>query len=546
MMQAAHNQRRRMWLKLAFFGLLGTASLWWLYDERSRLLVMNTVRLATGTCAIAVPVGALLALILVRTDAPCSRWIFVGLIVMAFIPLHLQCAGWQAGFGQQGWVTLLNSSLGDTPLLDGWRGAIWVHVLQAVPWVTLIVGAGLWFSEPQWEENALLDGSAWRVFFRVTLLRTLPGIGIATLWVVVTTTSEITVTNLFRIRTYADEVHTGFYLGEFAGNDHHSFVLGGGLLTGLIVVGWLFAVSGTLFSFIFPATFSTSGRPPWIFRLGIWRWPTALVACVVLVVGWLVPLANLCYKAGLQVQMAGADRVRTWSLLKCLYMVADSPREFGVEFGWSLGIGALSATTALAVGALLAWWARSNYTCAAVASLAAALCLALPGSVLGRVIIWLLNRRESEWLVWLYDQSIFAPWTALLVRCFPLTMIIAWHAFRTIPHGVLESASADGAGSLVQLWRIALPLRIRPLACAWLISLAIAVSDLAAVVLVVPPGVGLLSVRIFGLLHIGVEDRVAGICLANSIMLVILAFTTIGLARLYRPAVGRREMMRIR
>ena len=148
--------------------------------------------------------------------------------------------------------------------------------------------------------------------------------------------------------------------------------------------------------------------------------------------------------------------------------------------------------------------------------------------------------------MWLYDQSIFAPWTALLVRCFPLTMIIAWHAFRTIPHGVLESASADGAGSLVQLWRIALPLRIRPLACAWLISLAIAVSDLAAVVLVVPPGVDLLSVRIFGLLHIGVEDRVAGICLANSIMLVILAFTTIGLARLYRPAVGRREMMRIR
>jgi iron(III) transport system permease protein len=62
--------------------------------------------------------------------------------------------------------------------------------------------------------------------------------------------------------------------------------------------------------------------------------------------------------------------------------------------------------------------------------------------------------------------------------------------------------------------RIALPQRWPAAAAAWLIGLAIAVGELAATVLVIPPQPSTaISVRVFQLLHYGVDDRVAAICL---------------------------------
>ncbi len=49
---------------------------------------------------------------------------------------------------------------------------------------------------------------------------------------------------------------------------------------------------------------------------------------------------------------------------------------------------------------------------------------------------------------------------------------------------------------------------------AWLLAAVVAIGDLSASILTVPPRSALLPVRIFTLLHYGVEDQVAGICLA--------------------------------
>ena len=58
------------------------------------------------------------------------------------------------------------------------------------------------------------------------------------------------------------------------------------------------------------------------------------------------------------------------------------------------------------------------------------------------------------------------------------------------------------------------PCRWPALAAAWLLAFAVALGELGATILVAPPGVSTLSILIFGLLHYGVQDRVAGLCLA--------------------------------
>ena len=115
-----------------------------------------------------------------------------------------------------------------------------------------------------------------------------------------------------------------------------------------------------------------------------------------------------------------------------------------------------------------------------------------------------------------------------------------WYAFQTLSADELEAAELDGATSWARLRYIAMPQRTSVLAAAWLVALAVAVGDMGATILVVPPGVEPLSVRISGLLHYGVEDQVAGICLATA-----LAFFGVGIVltvlanRWLRPASGK-------
>ena len=142
------------------------------------------------------------------------------------------------------------------------------------------------------------------------------------------------------------------------------------------------------------------------------------------------------------------------------------------------------------------------------------LLLSLPGPLLGLGLIWLLNRPELPWLADLYDYSIFAPWLAMTLRALPLTVLVLWHALRSVPEETLEAATLDGAGWWTRLMAIALPQRRAALAVAWLVAFALTLADMAASILVVPPGVMTLSIQIFSKLHYGQEDDVAGICLA--------------------------------
>jgi len=490
--------------------------------------------LAGATCAISVPVGTVLAWLLWRTDLPARRVGIVLLAIMLFVPLYLQAAAWRAGFGLQGWIVL---NTGCPAWLDeGWPGAIWIHSMVAIPWVVLIAGVGMRLVEPELEEQALLDGSAGQVFWHVTLPRALPTIGVATLWVAILTAGEMTISDLFRIRTYAEEVYTRVAVGPQVGEGPLAVTPGVVLTAGLVLAALV--LCGKLMLGGRPLTL----RRRWVFRLGRWRWPLAIPAGLALVAIIGVPVGSLCYKAGVAVTTDDAGwPMRSWSAWKSLAVTGTSPWYDRRELGWSLLLGTLASTAAVALAVPLAWLARmkqgnagfrfSRRSLGTLAVLAlVALCLAVPGPVVGVLMIRLLNRPELPPLVWLYDQSIFAPWLALLIRCLPPAVLVMWYASQTIPVEILDAAAIDGAGPMQRLFRIALPNRLAALALAWVIATAVALGDLAASILVVPPGVETLSILIHRRLHSGVEHEVAGTCLAQFAIFAIVAAAALWLA----------------
>jgi iron(III) transport system permease protein len=497
--------------------------------DRVRSLLGNTLLLAAAVAAVSVPLAAGLAMAIVKTDLPGRRWAGLALGVPLLVPLYLQAAAWQAGFGIQGWWTL---HTGGIPWVDGWTGAIWVHAMAAIPWAALIVGIGLWQVERPLEEQALLDGSPRQVFLRVTLRRAAAPAVIAALWVAVTTAGEMTVTDLMQIRTFAEEVYTDYAATGRLGDGPPPFWIGVGL-TGLLVIAGLAACAG-----LAPHLREPSRGGPWRQTLRGWRWPTAggvLLGCFVLLG---VPLMSLVIKAGMGVAHAGGQPVRCWSAFRCLAMVAGSPARHAREFGWSIVIATAAAVAVMVIATMLAWLARERGTGRIPLLVVTALALAVPGPVVGVAIIQLLNHPHVPALMWLYDRSILAPWLAQTFRGLPLPTLIMWHALATVPAGVLESASTAGAGGLTRLVWIALPLRWPALVAAGLVAWITAFGELAATILVIPPGMPTLPIRTFGLLHYGVEDELAGICLALAAMIAGVAAAPMALAAPQRGPTG--------
>lgn len=474
-------------------------------DPRQILLLRNTLLLAAGSCAISLPLGTACALLFRRTDVFGRRLALALTAGMLMVPLYLQAAAWDAGFGQLGWCSSVRGPA-LPPLLSGGTAAAWVHGMAAIPWVVLLVSAALANIEPELEEDALLVGSSWQVFRHVTLPRMTAGVAVAAAWVLLSASVEMTVTDLFRVRTYAEEIYTGFALGDSATGAWRAAAPGILAQASLILLAMAVALR------VAPSL-STPVCPVRIVRLQRARVPAAAVT---LLFCWLIaglPLANLVAKAGLVVQQTGGDRLRQWSAGHFCRIVASSLFRFQHEFGWSLLIGGMAATCALIAGAGLAWWARRGGWRAVPALTLGACGLALPGPLIGLGIVGIMDRSEPRILVWLYDRTVLAPVLAIAIRILPLAILCCWHLLRSVADDALDCAACEGAGPWWRFWLVAWPQRRFGLAAAWLAVFATATGDLACSILVVPPGVTTVPIRVFGLIHAGVDDQVAGLCL---------------------------------
>jgi iron(III) transport system permease protein len=513
----------RHWLPLLFAGVVAVAATTlWLTEPRVARLWINTAWLAAGAVLLAVPLGTLAALAIVKTDVPGNKPAAMLLAGMLFVPLYLVTGAWDAGFGIQGWHTLAtNPHLATEPWLSGWRAAIWVHALAAVPWVALIVSAGLRAVEAELEEDAATCTTPARVLYHVTIPRASGAIILAALWVAIATSVEISVTDFFQVRTFAEEVYTQSALGTFnfvgpAPAEDPMPLSSLGLFWGLVLSTILALIAivaaGRFFAYLTDAPL----RSIWTWRLHRLRIPTAIALWSILFVTAAVPLGNLAYKAGGLVTMTESGRVRSWSAAKLVERIVAAPSEFGGEIWLSTKIGAAAATAALLIGVPLAWSMRLARRTPWLRMSAIALCLTLPGPLIGVALVRMLNRPSDSplaFLTVLYDSN-FVPWLVQTMRALPMVTLILWPAMSTIPQVMLDAAAVDGAGWWGRLLRIALPQRWPAAAAAWLIGFAIAVGELAATVLVIPPQQSTaISVRVFQLLHYGVDDRVAAICL---------------------------------
>jgi iron(III) transport system permease protein len=521
-------------LLLPFGELLATPGAWEGLADMARLagLARNTALLVAGAVGLALPAGTAAAILLYRTDLPGRRVLRALILLTLFVPLPLFTSGWQAVLGSGGWwaLSLWNpartsgpafpSGVGAwTPWGQGVGSAVWIHAVAGFPWVVLIVGQGLLWVERELEEDALTAAPAWKVLLRVTLLRAWPALAVAGLWVALQTATEITVTDVMQVRTFAEEVYTQFVFGTSWARAV-AVSLPGALLAAALV---LFAVPRWERSL---PPHARRVAPPVPYRLRGARWPTALLLSLAAFLLLGVPLGSLVWRAGL------TGTPPAWSFTDSPTVVWFHVREAARTWGGAIVHSLLLAVTAGSLCAVLAlitcWCARKGPWFRLAVLVLVALAWSLPGPVIGlslkETIKLLLDLTESRFLARaLYYGPSLAPvlWVDL-VRFFPFALAVLWPVVRLLPEELFEAARIDGAGPLGELWYVVLPLGRGAALRAGLVVAILSLGEVSAGKLVETPGAATFAIELFTQMHYGVTNELAARCL------VLLACVAVG------------------
>ncbi len=504
---------------MPFLELLTHTQGWRAWTESPRLLGLaaNTLGLVAGTLALAMPVGMVGAVLLYRTDLPLRRWLRFLTLSTLFVPLPLFTSAWQAALGTGGWlpVAVWNKPLpGDPnigvtgvvwkPWAQGLAPAIWVHAVAGLPWVIVLVGQGLCWVERELEEDALTVTSPWWVLWKVTLPRCRAAIFAAGLWVALSTTTEITVTDAMQVRTFAEEVYTQLVAGDRAALAHAVAVsLPAVVLTfGLV----LWATRGWERN-LPPLEVLTA--PPRLLRLGTARWRCLATALLVVALLLGVPLVSLLWKAGL------GGNPQAWSAHIALDHLSSVLRVRGWMVVESLLLAALLGTLAGGCGLVLCWLAvDSRWFQVALFSLLA-LVWSLSGPVVGlglKEVIASIHFYPLA-LALYYGPSPLPVLWAQWMRFLPCAVAVLWPVVRLLPAELRDAARVDGARPRQELWYVVRPLTL--VACSWA-AFAVAVlslGEISASKLVETPGSRTFAHEVFDQMHYGVTNDLAALCL---------------------------------
>jgi iron(III) transport system permease protein len=508
---------------MPFVELLSSRQGWQAWAEGERLLGLadQTLRLVIGTLALAMPVGIAGAVLLYRTDLPLQGFLRLVTVLTLFVPLPLFASAWQAALGTGGWLPLgvwstpppgdpdlAPTGISWKPWAQGLGAAIWVHAVAALPWVVVLVGQGLRWVERELEEDALTLVGPWRVLWVVTLPRCRAAVCAAGLWVALLAATEITVTDLMQVRTFAEEANLQFVVGDRAGLARALAVA----VPWVVLVGALVLAVARRWERNLPPL-ETHSAPPPVIPLGSARWPclAAVLGTVGLLAG--VPVASLVWKAGL------SGSPPAWSAATVAGHLALVLRAEGGLVGKSLALAAAAGLLTAGLGLLLCWLALgARWFHAGVLTLMAVV-WALPGPVVGiglkETIRHLVDLSHSDTVAaaLYYGPSPLPVLWADLVRFFPYAVAVLWPVVRLLPAELLDAARVDGVRPGQELRHIVLPLAFPACVRAGLAVAVLSLGELSAGKMVETPGSETFAHVVFTRMHYGVTNDLAALCL---------------------------------
>lgn len=475
--------------------------------DRFRTLTANTLSLCAGTLAIALPAGVLLATLLYRVTFVSQSLIRFIVVLLLFVPLTVTVSSWQTFLGPEGWLPIEAWRGSDArPWALGMGPAIWVHAVAAIPWVTLIVGLGLTWIEPELEEEASLAFAPWRVLLSVTLPRARASILAAALFVILQTASEITVTDMMLVNTLAEEAYTQFTLGE-----HDAIARTMVIFLPMLVLVWVVVLGLMAYLERSLPPLMPASRPVQSLRVGA-PWLRYLLAASLVVV-LAVPAIGLLWRVGL------AGHPLQWDGRIAMQFLQSELAIHGKDLPRTLGTAFVTGVFVASLALIGCWLARDCAWFRWLLLSVAAWAWVMPGPVVGISVHDIIVAIARDWPE--------GPWTALLyrgpsplpivwahtIRTLPIAVLFLWPMVRMIPRELFEDARLSGVGAFGELVRVVMPLTLRPALIGTFMVAALCVGEISASARVETPGWESFAKILFVRMHDGAQNTVAALSL---------------------------------
>ena len=485
-----------------------------------RMVAVRTFALGLGASAIALPLGVLIAWVC-HAKGFLPRTLLLISLGLVFVPLFIHVTAWDSAFGKLGWISSQSKAL--TPLLTGWSAAIWIHGLAAAPQVGLLLWFGMAAGGRAYEEQALMDASRSTVFWRITLRRLLPLIALAAVWIFVTCSREIAVTDIYQIGTLAEQIYLGYSSGQMGGSWTPEQIVAAQTTSWILTAALVFTLTLATISIGQYYFIETSNSSSIETRDSVLHTPSTaknIVAVCLLLLIAVVPFANLLIRGSFFVESVNGQPTPGYSLEhlgNALHTIVTKNQS---ELIWSSLISVAASTLLVVVGVFAGWFARGSKTLRWALLLSIAIACATPGPLIGTLIVKLFTAVDIGFVAWLYDRTIAPAVLAVFIFCWPLSSVLIWFNLRNTATDALEHATLEGAGGFTRLFRIGIAANWAALVGCWLISFAICFGELSASHMTIPPGIDTVPRLALGWLHAGVNEMTAALTIVTVALIV--------------------------
>jgi iron(III) transport system permease protein len=422
------------------------------------------------------------------------------LLPMAVIPPYIHALAWG------GLLRGLNRTLAAAGMArlpeQGFVPSLWVQMMALLPFVFGILHLGFSCLPAESVNAARLLGADARAARRVILPMLAPWLAVACLFQFLVSLLDDSVPSLFQFNLYPLTIFSEYSIRYDAA---HAMLLSLPVLAiSLPAVRLLMAALRNL-----PLTGSgQTGSDP------RWRLPAPLRIATAL--GLALCLLQIFLPLG--------------SLLAQALPSFSDPRWLAdalPDLGGTLAVGLLSAGITLPVAWTAADAIHTRRTGHPVWWWLMLVPLALPAPLIGVGLIHTWNAPALSWLG-LYNTSVM-PALASTLRFLPFSAMLLLAAMKRQHPGQLDAVRLLQRSTLHGLFTVRLPLLRGALLGAGLLAAVLSFAELGATLLLLPPGAGSLTIRIYNYLHYGQSDVIAGLCL---VLYVVALGLGVGFARL--------------
>ncbi len=472
-------------------------------DTRVQGILLRSTMLATCSTLLSLSFGLPFAVFLARCHFWGKKVCSCLFLVPLFIPSHIHALAWIYLLGEQGRLTQpmiqwfhLETSFSQ---LYTFTGAAFILFLSYFPLMVLLIVSGLSTVDKRLEESALFVHPPMTSLFRVTLPLVMPHIITGCVFVFLFSFFNYGVPSMLRVPSYPEEIFIRF----------SAFYDEGGAAA--LAVPAIFLA---LFLLVFQNRFMKTRRYTTINAeqvAGYYTLPRPITGCIglymiaLLTISVFLPISALCLQA------------KTIDSFKVALQGAHN------EIITTLLIGVTSATCATILSVLLTYCKeRLPQRKKSLFQMLYMVPFAFPATFVGIGMIYLWNNKLTEYVY----GSLTIVILACLARFLPFSLRVAEDGIKQIDPKLREAAAMFQPSMLQKWWRIDLRLMRRGITVCWIITFVFTTGELGATLLVIPPGSGTLSLKIYTLMHYGAGPLVAALAL---ILIVINLFIASGL-----------------